>query len=286
MPGPLFDHKPRGGFVMRYFTWFRPENDFEYAERAMAAGLVGFEAVYRASYLTAEEQGEYLGCLQRIKEELGASFTVHAPAQDVNLGSFNKKVRQVAFEEIRGSIDFARSLGSDLVVVHPTPGIVGMPEGKWSKEEHAPKRETEKLAQQEAFMVRAVKDLADYAPDMLLCLENLVFPHEIYRSPEDMAELIRKVNRSNVGVTLDVGHAVVCGHKPTDFLHLLQDAIYHVHLHDNNGLIDQHLPLGQGLIDYVEVIQTLKRMNYQGVVQLEFFLKDPEGYRSYLHEYK
>lgn len=271
---------------MRYFTWFRPENDFEYASRAMQAGLAGFEAVYRASYLTPEMQGKYLDCLKRIKEELRAGFTVHAPAQDVNLGSLNGKVRAVAFEEIKGSIDFARSIGSSLVVVHPTPGVLGMPEGKWSKEERPPRRETETLARQEAFMVRAVKDLADYAPDVLLCLENLVYPHEIYRSPEDMVELIKRVNRTNVGITLDVGHAVVCGHKPADFLHLLQDEIFHVHLHDNNGVIDQHLPLGRGVIDYVDVIQSLKRLDYQGVVTLEFLIEDSDGYRDYLHEFE
>ncbi len=271
---------------MNYFTWFRPEHDFEYARRAMQAGLAGFEAVYRASYFAPEVHGEYVDCLQRIKEQLHARFTVHAPAHDVNLGSLNAKVREVALEEIKGSIDFARSIGSSLVVVHPAPGILGMPEGKWSKEEHAPRRDSDRLDQQEALMVRAVKDLADYAPDVLLCLENLVYPHEIYRSPEDMAELIKRVNRSNVGITLDVGHAVVCGHKPADFLHAIQDEIFHVHLHDNNGVIDQHLPLGQGTIDYVDVIQSLKHMDYQGVVQLEFFLEDPEGYRDYLHEFR
>lgn len=272
---------------MRYFTWFRPQqHDYEYAKRAMKAGLNGFEAAYRASYLAPEVQQEYVDCLQRIKVELGASFAVHSPANDVNLGSLNSRVREASFEEIKESIDFTHAIGASILVVHPTPGILGMPEGKWSREEHPPKREADALARQEEFMVRAVKDLADYAPDILLCLENLVYPHEIYRSPEDMVELIKRVNRSNVGVTLDVGHAAVCSHKPADFFHLLQDEIFHVHLHDNDGVIDQHLPLGQGTIDYVDVVQSLKRMDYQGVVNLEFILEDPDGYRQYLHQFE
>ncbi|HKM43261.1 MAG TPA: sugar phosphate isomerase/epimerase family protein [Limnochordia bacterium] len=270
---------------MRYFTWFRPEqHDFEYAERAIKAGLDGFEAVYRESYLGPEIQQEYLKDLQRIKVDLGASFTVHAPSHDVNLGSLNVRTREAAFEEIKASIDFARSIGASIVVVHPVFGILGMPEGKWSKEYHPPKREAENLSRQEALLVRAVKDLADYAPDVMLCLENLVYPHEIYRSSEDMAELIRKINRSNVGITLDVGHATVCGHKPADFLNLLQDDVFHVHLHDNDGVIDQHLPLGEGIIDYVEVLDSLKSMGYQGVVTFEFMLEDPGSYRKYVQQ--
>ena len=272
---------------MRYFTWFRPEqHDYEYAKRAMKAGLDGFEAAYRAAYLTPEVQREYVDCLHSIKVDLGASFAVHAPAHDVHLGSLNARVREAAFEEIKESLHFAHTIGALIVVVHPAPGILGMPEGKWSKEEASPKREADALARQEEFLVRAVKDLADYAPDILLCLENLVYPHEIYRSPEDMAELIKRVNRPNVGITFDVGHAVVCGHKPADFLHLLQEEIFHVHLHDNDGVIDQHLPLGKGSIDYVDVIQSLKRLGYQGVVNLEFVLEDPDGYRHYLHQFE
>ncbi|NLL42128.1 MAG: sugar phosphate isomerase/epimerase [Firmicutes bacterium] len=271
---------------MRYFTWFRPEqHDYAYAERSMKAGLAGFEVVYRQSYLAPEVQKEYVDDLRRIKIELGASFTVHAPAVDVNLGSLNAKMRQAAFEEIRESMEFARKIGASVVAIHPTPGILGMPEGKWSREGLRPRHEAAKLARQEEYLIRAVKDLADLAPDLLLCLENLVYPHEVYRSPEDMADLIKQVNRTNVGVTLDVGHAAVCGHKPAEFLHLLQDEIFHVHLHDNDGIIDQHLPLGQGVVDYVAVVHALQNMDYQGVVNLEFKLEDPADYSQYIHQF-
>lgn len=271
---------------MKYYTPFRPgHHDYEYAQRAMGAGLTGFEAVYRESYETSETHLEYMESLIRLKKNLGAGFSVHAPMRDVHLGSLNSKVREVALEEIRGSLHFAHAIGASLVVVHPAPGIAGIP-GKWSKAERPPKSEGGDLERQEELMVRAVKDLADYAPDLLIGLENLVYPHEMYRSPEELAELIKKVNRTNVGLTLDVGHAVTCGYDPADFFNLLSDDIFHVHLHDNNGVIDQHLPLGQGIIDYVAVIQSLKRLDYQGVVNLEFSLDDPDGYCDYLHEFR
>ena len=271
---------------MKYFTWFRPEQDFEYAKRVMKAGIAGFEALYRASYLDPEIQSAYVENLRRIKGELGASFSVHAPSHDVSLGSLNARVREASFEEIRESIHFARTIGASVVVVHPTPGILGMPEGKWSHEEQPPRREVERIALQEEYIVQAVRELADYAPDILLCMENLVYPHEIYRTPEQMAGLIKKVNRSNVGLTLDVGHAVVCDQKPTDFLHLLQESIFHVHLHDNNGVVDQHLPLGKGNIDYVAVIRSLKQIGYDGVVNLEFLVENPDDYHSHIYRFE
>ena len=84
---------------------------------------------------------------------------------------------------------------------------------------------------------------------------------------------------------LDVGHAVNWA-TTRRLLQPTGDSVFHVHLHDNDGVIDQHLPLGQGIIDYVAVIQSLKRMDYQGVVNLEFSLDDPDRYCDYLHEFR
>lgn len=273
--------------MMKYYTSFRPgHHDFDYAKRAVQAGLTGFEAVYWESYLTSEVYQEYLECVKRIKGELGAGFTVHGPITDIHLGSLNQKMREAAFEEIRGSLRFARAIGASLVVFHPAPGILAMPGGEWSKQDYHLPRKTGEMVRQEEYLVRAVKDLADYAPDLLIGLENLVFPHELYRSPVELQELIRKVNRSNVGLTLDVGHAAVCGQKPMDFLNLLADEVFHVHLHDNHGAVDEHLPLGEGVIDYVAVVQSLKKLDYQGVVNLEFSLDNPDGYSDYLYQFR
>lgn len=271
---------------MRYFTSFRPGQSFDYARRAVQAGLTGFEATYRESYFSPEVHQDYVDCLQRIKDELRVDFTMHAPINDINLGSLNRKVRDVAIEEIKESLNFAKTLGASLVVIHPAPGITAMPEGKWLKEEYPLNRQEGDVASQIELMVRAVKDLADLAPDLLICLENLVFPHELYRSPEEMGELIKMINRTNVGLTLDVGHAMVCGHKPADFLNLLSDHIFHVHLHDNDGVVDQHLPLGKGTIDYVGVIQSLRKLDYSGVVNLEFSLTNPDRYEEFLHQFE
>lgn len=272
---------------MRYHTSFRPGHYWEYAKKAVEAGIDGFEVVQWASYLSDEEQGEYLELVQRIKDEFDVGFTVHAPIIDIHLGSLNRRVRAAALEEIKASLDLARAIDASVVVVHGAPGIITMPIGEWSKQVYQPpKGERELVDKQEAYLVRAIKDLADYAPDILLGVENLVFPHELYRSPEEMQELLRKVNRSNVGVTVDAGHAQVCGYQATEFINLLNDRVIHVHLHDNHGVWDEHLPLGKGVVDYVGLIQTLKKQGFQGVVNLEFSLNNPEQYKEYMLEFK
>lgn len=272
---------------MKYYTAFRPMiNTYDYAKQVLEMGVSGLEAVYWESYLSPEVNRDYLDTIKRIKGEFGTGFTVHAPIKDIHLGSTNRKIREVSLAELREALDFAIVIGASLVVIHAAPGLAAMPGGEWSKRTPSPAKTSDALSEEEALLVEAVQTLADSAPNLLLGLENLVYPHELYRSPEELLDLIRKVNRSNVGLTLDVGHAQVCGYGASDFINLLGDDLLHVHLHDNHGVIDEHLPLGQGIVDYLGVIQSLKKLDYQGVVNLEFSAKNPQDYRRYLLEFK
>lgn len=272
---------------MRYYTSFRPViHDYSYGRRSLEAGLAGLEVVYWESYESPEVHRDYLKTIKRLKGEFPIGFTVHAPIRDIHLGSTNRKLREVALGEIKASLDFARDIGASLVVIHGAPGLTAMPAGEWSKQTPSPSKKSTKLMEEEEFLVRALKTVADYAPDILLGLENLVYPHELYRSPKELFDLIRSVNRSNVGLNLDVGHALLCGYSAADFVNLLADDLFHVHLHDNHGTVDEHLPLGQGVVDYVGAIQALKQIDYQGVVNLEFSVKNPADFHNYLLEFK
>ena len=268
---------------MRYHGWFKPQHDFEYAVQALEAGLHGFEVVGGESHYDPEQFKVYRENIKRIKEELEATLPSMPPspistwaASTAGSGRHLCRMSRLPWRW-PGRLSFR-------VAVHASPGILAMPGGKWSKETASPTIRDE-LVPQEEFLVRSIKDLADLAPDLLICLENLVYPHELYRSPEELKRLLGKVNRSNVGFTLDVGHAVVSGYQPSEFINLLFDEIFHVHLHDNSGSVDEHLPLGQGTIDYVHVIQSLKQLDYQGVVTFEFSLEDPNSYRDYLYKF-
>lgn len=41
-------------------------------------------------------------------------------------------------------------------------------------------------------------------------------------------------------------------------------------MHDNDGITDMHLPIGQGIIDWKSVVETLKKY-YDGTITLEIF---------------
>lgn len=267
---------------MKYHGWFKPQHDLEYARRALQAGLDGFEVIGWQSQYEPEEFNTYRQNAARIKTEFGVSFTLHAPIADINLGSVNRRIRQAAVDDVKEALEFAWEIGASAVAVHASPGILAMPGGEWSRKTSSPQIRGG-LERQEQYLVQALQELADFAPGLYLCLENLVYPHELYRSPAEMRELVRKVGRPNVRATLDVGHAVVSGYDPVDFVHENAGLISHVHLHDNHGTVDEHLPLGEGTIDYLAVIRALREQGYQGAVTFEFDPGSPERFADYLH---
>lgn len=264
-------------------TLLKPHHTWEYAVGAVQAGIQGFEISDLQSYLPREEFHRYLQLIKRLKKQLKVGLTIHAPILDVHLGSLNRKIREVSQKEVRASLDLAKSLGVSLVVVHGAPSILTMPGGEWSRQTfQASPAEQQFVQMQQANLVAVLQDLADHAPDVILAVENLVFPHEMYRSPKEMWQLVSEVNRQNLGFTLDAGHALVSGHAALDYLPVLGKWLTHVHLHDNCGVIDEHLPLGVGAFDHRGLLRALREMDYQGVVTLEFSLKDPRDFAQYL----
>ena len=50
----------------------------------------------------------------------------------------------------------------------------------------------------------------------------------------------------------------------------------HVHLHDNRGTGDDHLPLGAGTLDLTGCIRALKASGYDDTITLEVFTPDTQ----------
>ncbi|MBU1741151.1 MAG: sugar phosphate isomerase/epimerase [Proteobacteria bacterium] len=61
-----------------------------------------------------------------------------------------------------------------------------------------------------------------------------------------------------VGFCLDPGHVAAFSDTPLDgWLSALGAQVTHLHLHDNDGAADNHLPLGQGTIDFAHLFRFL-----------------------------
>ena len=64
--------------------------------------------------------------------------------------------------------------------------------------------------------------------------------------------------------------------KTIDFINLFADRIDHIHISDNFGKEDNHLPIGTGTIDFPKIVKALKEIGYNKTITLEIFSRDKD----------
>jgi sugar phosphate isomerase/epimerase len=83
------------------------------------------------------------------------------------------------------------------------------------------------------------------------------------------AELFDRVHHPLFGLTLDIGH-LHCSNEPIGpTLRRWKDVLWNVHIEDMRRGVHEHLMFGEGEIDFGEVMQTLREIDYPGGVFVE-----------------
>jgi sugar phosphate isomerase/epimerase len=82
--------------------------------------------------------------------------------------------------------------------------------------------------------------LSDKDPNIRIHLENM-----LELDPELISDVVRSIDRANLDINLDIGHAHCNSNTPViKWIERLGSQIGYVHLHDNHGQSDEHLGLG------------------------------------------
>ena len=100
-----------------------------------------------------------------------------------------------------------------------------------------------------------------------------------------LPELVKIIDLDNVGYCLDAGHAHAFGEDVTEWIALMDEKLFETHFHDNRGKgtclineqdvveatkeIDEHLPVGFGTINWIGVINGLRKINFPYPVTFE-----------------
>jgi len=186
-----------------------------------------------------------------IAASTGLALSVHAPYSDLNLASLNYPIWRESVRQVLTCVNGAAEL-TDRVTLHPgylSPIGKLLPEKVWGLQK------------------AALAEIGRYAADrgVRIFLENMGGVKEVLcRFPDELLGMIEGVD--NIGFTFDVGHAHTVG-KVREFLRVLPQ-VNHMHIHDNNGIADQHLALGDGTIPWEEVGRVVAR-DYRGIVVVE-----------------
>jgi sugar phosphate isomerase/epimerase len=97
-------------------------------------------------------------------------------------------------------------------------------------------------------------------------------PELLLENTGEFKEFIKDVESNAIGLNFDIGHFFCAGEDPSAAFEELFEWIGHVHLEDIAATrVHNHLILGHGAIQLMEVFKTMIRLGYQGDVSLELY---------------
>lgn len=163
---------------------------------------------------------------------------MHGPFGDLCPGSFDHKIRQVSAYRIGQGLTIAKKLNVEHIVLHHGYVPNTSPPANW-------------ITRSYDFW----RDILTKVPDTThIHLENY-----LDEKPDILLELVQKLGDERIGICLDIGHAhAFSKQSAVDWVNALASNVTYVHLHDNCGSKDEHLPLGQGNLPLQEVLAALE----------------------------
>lgn len=226
---------------------------------AQVKGAKGVEIVY------PYDLEDLVGVKEALaKHELGVAavnVNIKAEPEFVSGSSsvISKQLRDKAIQFICGALDAAAELGADKVTCCPlSDGYDYLFQVNY----------------QEAWnnMVSTFKEGARHRKDIRLFLEYKASEPRVQCFLDSAAKtlcMIRDIDEPNLGMTIDVGHALLVGETPAESLCLAHsgEIPYYIHVNDNNRRWDWDLiPGTRNFWDYLELFFYLKEFDYSGWV--------------------
>jgi sugar phosphate isomerase/epimerase len=169
-----------------------------------------------------------------------------------------ERVRRAAVEEVAASLPAFAAVGARAVNVHIVKGVGSFGHGAMTRLNGASFAELAALAEPHGIQM-----MVEHPPEAGVSIGDI-------RAILDAD--------ARLGFHLDVGHANVGGDRLEGLLKAFGERLRHVHMSDNRGREDDHMPLGAGRIDWPRAIRLLKQSGYDGTITLEVFAAD----RDYL----
>lgn len=193
--------------------------------------------------------------LERIRESFwsrGLSITLHGPYMDMNPGSTDEPIR------LSTAAMYAKVFR---VIEHLRPKTVVL---------HAGYHEKKYKGNHELWLSQSLKTWPSLVSEAerlgtVIAVENI-----FEREPSTLKLLMDAIESPNFGICIDAGHLRVFSRVDMEeWFRVLGPKIAEVHLHDNHGKHDDHLPLGEGSIDIPRFLSLLAQYATDPVYTIE-----------------
>jgi sugar phosphate isomerase/epimerase len=185
---------------------------------------------------------EKLSAQAHVLHSAGLKTTIHAPFMDLNPGALDQFIREVTHKRFQQVFQAAEYLNPLSIVFHP--GYDDLRYGgnrmEWLKNS---------INFWNVYIPRA-KELG-----CIIAIENI-----FEKEPSTLRALLEAIDEPCFRHCFDVGHwNMFSTGSLEEWFSKLGAFIAECHIHDNNGLADEHLPPGEGQIDFSALFNLLRQ---------------------------
>ena len=215
---------------------------------AMSQGL-GLEIAEFSTAWNLDDEFAQTDAIVSPKLRCSDRFTLHGPYSELFPCAIDRKVRALAAQRYRQTIETALHYGIHKIILH-----AGF--NPWL---YFPCWFTE---QSISFWKEFEKEIPE---GVELVLENV-----LEEQPEHLADIIRAVDSPKIRMCLDVGHAHAYSKAPVEkWVRDCGDVIDHFHVHNNDGSWDTHSPLDCGTIPMKALLSQIEAACPNATLTLE-----------------
>ena len=203
----------------------------------------------------------YGDMIAKYVDEFGFQVSVHAPGGDIS--STDNAVREKAVEGIAKAIHTVGSRIPGVVfAVHPEdyaqPRVAGDDDARMDQC-HASMATLAKTASAVGARI-ALEDMRHRADN----------PNRTGMYTHQLLRIVKGLDPATVGICVDTGHGNISEDiVVAEAYARVADRVIHVHYDDNFGVDDEHLPPGEGNIDFTAFFTAVNDAGYDRMIELE-----------------
>lgn len=232
-------------------TLFLVKKEFDYVEKALRE-----HPVYRNWEIIDEGfhrlDSQRVKALKDVGSTGGLTYSVHAPFSSINIAEPHPRLSGTYSSILEDALRNAYILEAENLILHPgrlTPFTYFFPEEGLNA------------------LIGVLNHLVEASHDLgvQLVLENMMGPYDLFTDLAGGVAIAEKVD--GLGFCIDTGHANIV-RSLWGLLNRLPRVRY-LHIHDNDGVVDSHLPVGEGSVDWRMVKESLGRRGFNGWITAE-----------------
>ncbi|WP_424357279.1 TIM barrel protein [Methanocella sp. MCL-LM] len=202
-----------------------------------------------------------LNMIDEVSATTNLYLTAHLPYKNLNIASIYQYVRESSTDLLTKIIDDVSDY-IDIVTLHT--GYAQFGSGS-----------LDRAIENNILSLAKICDRAGQN-DIMVGVENAMNDrHMVGKTFREMEAILKGVDRGNLGITFDIGHAQLTGNIE-DYLSR-REYILEIHAHDNFGYTDEHLPVGEGKVNWNRVYEAINAWECPLVLEQRSF---EEGIKS------